>query len=90
MKIALARPLQGLDFNRNFPFEWQPESTQAGAGPFPASEEEIRAAVSFISRHNNISVAVTYHTYSGVILRPYSTRPDEEMETGDLWVYELM
>ncbi|MCY3711214.1 MAG: M14 family metallopeptidase, partial [Caldilineaceae bacterium] len=90
VKIALARPLQGLDFNRNFPFEWQPESTQAGAGPFPASEEEIRAAVSFISRHNNISVAVTYHTYSGVILRPYSTRPDEEMETGDLWVYELM
>ncbi|MXY92842.1 MAG: carboxypeptidase [Caldilineaceae bacterium SB0670_bin_27] len=90
VKITLARPLQGLDFNRNFPFEWQPESTQAGAGPFPASEEEIRAAVSFISRHNNISVAVTYHTYSGVILRPFSTRPDEEMETGDLWVYELM
>jgi len=53
-------------------------------------EEEIRAAVSFISRHNNISVAVTYHTYSGVILRPFSTRPDEVMETGDLWVYELM
>ena len=90
VKITLARPLQGLDFNRNFPFEWQPESTQAGAGPFPASEEEIRAAVSFISRHNNISVAVTYHTYSGVILRPFSTRPDEEMETADLWVYELM
>ncbi len=26
----------------------------------------------------------------GVILRPFSTRPDEKMETGGLWVYELM
>lgn len=88
--LKVAPPFQGLDFNRNFPFEWQPESTQAGAGPFPASEEEIRAVVAFISQHNNINVALTYHTYSGVILRPYSTRPDEKMDTSDLWVYEMM
>ena len=88
--FSVAKPWQGLDFNRNFPFEWQPESTQAGAGPFPGSEEEIRAVVDFISRRNNISVALTYHTQSGVILRPFSTRPDEKMETGDLWVYEMM
>ncbi len=90
VEIKLAKPLQGLDFNRNFPFEWQPESSQAGAGPFPASEVEIRAAVDFISRHNNINAAITYHTHSGVILRPYSTKPDEEMETDDVWVFELM
>ncbi len=90
VKIKVARPLQGLDFNRNFPFEWQPDSTQAGAGPFPTSEREIRAAVEFISRHNNINLALTYHTQSGVILRPFSTRPDDTMETGDLWVFELM
>ena len=90
VQIKMARALQGLDFNRNFPFEWQPDSTQAGAGPYPASEEEIRAAVAFISRHNNINLALSYHTQSGVILRPFSTRPDEKMETGDLWVFELM
>ncbi len=90
VEIKMARPLQGLDFNRNFPFEWQPDSTQAGAGPFPTSEEEIRAAVAFISQHNNINLALTYHTQSGVILRPFSTRPDEKMETNDLWVFELM
>ena len=90
VEIKLAKPLQGLDFNRNFPFEWQPESTQAGAGPFPASEQEIRAAVAFISRHNNINLALTYHTQGGVILRPFSTRPDEKMETNDLWIFELM
>ena len=54
------------------------------------SEEEIRAAVSFISRHNNSNVAITYHTFSGVILRPFSTKPDKQMETGDLSVFELM
>ena len=90
VEIKLAKPLQGLDFNRNFPFEWQPESTQAGSGPYPASEQEIRAAVAFISRHNNINLALTYHTQGGVILRPFSTRPDEKMETNDLWVFELM
>ena len=90
LEIKLARPLQGLDFNRNFPFEWQPESTQAGSGPYPASEKEIRAAVAFISGHNNISVALTYHTQGGIILRPFSTKPDEKMETNDLWVFELM
>ena len=90
VEIRMARPLQGVDFNRNFPFEWQPDSTQAGAGPFPASEEEVRAGVAFISQHNNINLALTYHTQSGVILRPFSTRPDEKMETNDLWVFELM
>ena len=90
VEIKLAKPLQGLDFNRNFPFEWQPESTQAGSGPYPASEQEIRAAVAFISRHNNINLALTYHTQGGVILRPFSTRPDEKMETNDLWIFELM
>jgi len=44
VQIRPARPVQGLDFNRNFPFEWKPENEQAGAGPFPTSEVEIRAA----------------------------------------------
>ena len=86
--IKEAPPLEGLDFNRNFPFEWRPEGTQPGAGPFPASEPEIRAVVEFVTRHPNINLAVTYHTYSGVILRPYSTKPDDQMDTSDLWVYQ--
>lgn len=90
VQIQEARPLQGLDFNRNFPFEWKPENEQFGAGPYPTSEVEIRATVDFITRHPNISIAITYHTFSGVILRPFSTRPDEKMDVNDLWVYELM
>ncbi len=86
--IKEAPPLEGLDFNRNFPFDWRPEGAQSGAGPFPASEPEIRAVVDFISTHPNISLAVTYHTSSGVILRPFSTKPDDQMEVNDLWVYQ--
>lgn len=88
--IKVSRPYQGLDFNRNFPGDWRPENEQAGAGPYPASEPEIRAAVAFITAHPNINAALTYHTFSRVILRPFGTRPDDDMETNDLWVYKLL
>lgn len=88
--IKSARPHSGLDFNRNFPFDWRPEGEQVGAGPYPASEPEILALVKFIAEHPNINVALTYHTYSGVILRPYGTKPDDAMETDDLRVYKKL
>ena len=86
--IKMARPYEGLDFNRNYPYEWRPEGEQEGAGPYPTSEPEVRAQTDFIARHPNINLAITYHTYSRVILRPYSTKPDEEMDTDDLWVFQ--
>ncbi len=86
--IKLARPQKGLDFNRNFPFEWRTESDQQGAGPYPTSEAEVRTLVDFLATHPNINFAITYHTYSRVILRPFSTHPDEDMDTDDLWVYQ--
>lgn len=86
--IREARQPEGLDFNRNFPFEWRTEGQQQGAGPYPTSEPEIRALVEFISNHPNINIAVTFHTFSRVILRCYSTKSDDEMETQDLWVYK--
>jgi murein tripeptide amidase MpaA len=86
--IKLARPLEGLDFNRNFPFEWRTEGDQYGAGPYPTSEPEIRALVEFVVNHPNINLAITFHTFSRVILRPYSTKSDDEMNTEDLWVFK--
>jgi murein tripeptide amidase MpaA len=88
--ISIAHPVEGLDFNRNFPFEWRPEGDQHGAGPYPVSEPEIRAAVEFVTKHPNINIALTYHTFSRVLLRPYSTKPDDAMEVNDLWVYKLI
>jgi murein tripeptide amidase MpaA len=88
--IPLARPQAGLDFNRNFPFEWRPESDQAGAGPFPASEPEIAAVVQFIERHRNICAGLTFHTFSRALLRPFSTRADDSMPEEDLRVYKQL
>ncbi|MEI8167615.1 MAG: M14 family metallopeptidase, partial [Chloroflexales bacterium] len=88
VQVKLAPPAQGLDFNRNYPYIWVPEGEQQGAGPFPASEPEVRAAVAFLSSHLNVSCAIAYHTYSGVILRPYSDKPDDKMAQEDVWTYK--
>lgn len=90
VQIRAARPQQGLDFNRNFPFEWRTEADQGGAGPYPTSEPEIRAVVDFVTSHPNINIAITYHTFSRVLLRPFSTKADDQMETDDLWVFKKM
>jgi Zinc carboxypeptidase len=82
--IKVAPAVAGLDFNRNFPYEWRPEHEQEGAGPYPTSEPEIRAAVQAICDRPNIALAVTYHTFSGVHLRSYSDRDDEAFPTADL------
>ena len=86
--IKMARPLEGLDFNRNFPFEWRTEGEQYGAGPYPTSEPEIRSLVDFIVKHPNVNIAITFHTFSRVILRPYSTKADDDMNAEDLWVFK--
>ncbi len=88
--IKSARPLQGLDFNRNFPGSWRPEGEQRGAGDFPGSEPEIMAVIAFFAKHPTIFGALTFHTYSRAILRPYGTQSDEAMDINDLWVYEAI
>ena len=86
--IKMARPTEGLDFNRNFPFDWRTEGEQYGAGPYPTSEPETRSLVDFVVKHPNINLAITFHTFSRVILRPYSTKSDDDMNTDDLWVFK--
>jgi murein tripeptide amidase MpaA len=77
-----------LDLNRNFPAHWRQEFEQQGAGPFPTSEPEVRAMAAFLASHPNITGGVSFHTYSGVLLRPYGTQSDEEFPAEDLWTYK--
>jgi murein tripeptide amidase MpaA len=76
---------EGLDLNRNFPAFWRQEFEQAGAGGYPASEPEVKAMVDFVLAHPNIGAAISYHTHSGVILRPMGTVADDDMIPEDLW-----
>lgn len=86
--FTMPRNKEGLDLNRNFPSNWRQEFQQAGAGPYPTSEPEVRAIVDFIARHPNIVNATTFHTWSGVLLRPYGTQSDENFPAEDLWTYQ--
>jgi murein tripeptide amidase MpaA len=88
--IKVPPPLEGLDLNRNFPAEWAPEHEQRGAGPYPTSEPEVRAMVQAVTDRPNITAHIAYHTFSGVHLRPYAGRPDDEFPTPDLRAYQLI
>lgn len=89
-EIALAPRRRGLDLNRNFPLAWAPEGEQAGSGPYPLSEPETRAVADFIIGHPNIAGSQHYHTFSGVILRPSSRRPDADFDQADLRRFQVL
>jgi murein tripeptide amidase MpaA len=90
LRIDVNKDVEGLDLNRNFPSNWRQEFEQAGAGAFPTSEPEVRAMVSFITTHPNIGAAVSFHTHSGVILRPMGSMSDSDMTPEDLWVIKRL
>ena len=88
--LKMAPPVHGLDFNRNFPSNWRPEGEQYGAGDYPGSEPEIQAVLRFFADHPTIFGALTFHTYSRAILRPFSSEPDDKMNASDKWVYDAI
>ncbi len=66
----------GLDLNRNFPRNWEPQYLQGGAGDFPLSEPETYAAARFIHDHPNITGIVHGHTSGGFMYRlPSASAP---------------
>ncbi|MDI4634861.1 carboxypeptidase [Pelomonas sp. V22] len=88
LTVVVNKDREGLDLNRNFPSDWRQEYKQLGAGPYPTSEPEVRAMVDFVATHPNIGAAISFHTHSGVILRPMGTQSDEDMIPEDLWTYQ--
>jgi hypothetical protein len=46
--------------------------------------------VDFVTQHPNIGAAVSFHTHSGVILRPMGTQSDDDMTPEDLWIYKRL
>lgn len=86
--INFAPPLEGLDLNRQFPVFWEPN--QRGAGHYPGSEPETAAPMRFIADHPNITGSVSFHTFSGVYLRPPTKGADDTLPTQDLYTYKKL
>ena len=86
--IKFAPALQGLDLNRQFPVFWEPN--QSGAGQYPGSEPETAAPLRFITDHPNITGSVSFHTFSGVYLRPPTKGADDTLPTQDLYTYKKL
>ncbi|TPW18008.1 MAG: carboxypeptidase T precursor, partial [Elusimicrobia bacterium] len=78
---------QGVDLNRNYGFQWG----GAGAstypdddtyrGPAAFSEPETLAVKAFVEARPNLKTMVSYHTYSELILYPWSYT-DEPLSDG--------
>ena len=89
-KITLAASSTALDFNRNFPADWQPDWVQTGSGPYPLSEPETRAVGAFLLAHRNIHGAQLHHTAAGLILRASARYADEQIPPLDLRAYKAI
>ncbi len=83
-----AKPLWGLDFNRNYPFGWFSENRQPGAGKYPLSNPETKAVVDFVLEHNNIGAVATHHTSGGIILYPPGTSPSKNASKKDMTFFK--
>lgn len=86
----------GTDLNRNYGFKWgtggsstNPNNdTYMGTKPF--SEPETQAVKKYVEAHDNITILLSFHTYSQLILYPWGHKYDS-IETGnDLRVHETM
>ncbi len=78
----------GIDMNRNFPRNWEREHLQSGAGPFPLSEPETYATVTFILAHPNITSIVHGHTSGGFVYRLPSASAPSLFPQNDLALIE--
>jgi murein tripeptide amidase MpaA len=86
--VKIARPLEGLDINRNYPANWS--ATQRGGGPYPLSEPETRALAQFVIEHPNICGVLNYHTTGGVNLSPPCATSDAGVPLKDREIYKAI
>lgn len=82
--LTVAPARWGLDFNRSYPHNWQPDYKQSGAGPYPLYPPETRANVDWIVNHPNICLIVSYHTFGGFSFRLPSSQPASAYRHNDL------
>jgi len=77
--------------NRNYPAFWaSADAVFRGQGDYPLQEHNSRLIVDFILSKPHISQVESFHTTSGIHVRPLSTRPDSDIPRQDLQDYEAI
>lgn len=81
----------GTDLNRNFDAGWCGSGASSNSchdtycGPNPESEPEVAAVTSFIRQHKNtIKGYITMHSYSQMVLFPYSYTKEKSKDHDEL------
>ncbi|MCA9287693.1 MAG: hypothetical protein KDA05_03860, partial [Phycisphaerales bacterium] len=78
----------GIDMNRNWAADWQPNYVQFGAGDYPFSVPETIAIRDFVLAHPNIAALQSYHNAGGMILRGPGAAYLNDAYAPDLGVYQ--
>ncbi|RLW08293.1 hypothetical protein DV515_00003253 [Chloebia gouldiae] len=84
----------GTDMNRNFDAHWcgpgasHSECQEIYCGPYPESEPEVKAVARFVRDHKDtIKAYITMHSYSQLVLFPYSYTMNKSKDHEELIDY---
>lgn len=77
----------GVDLNRNFAVRFKKQTDKSSniyGGPHAFSEPETRAIKEFVEKHDNITVALDYHSQGNVFFPAHKFNHEAEIDTTDL------
>lgn len=86
----------GVDLNRNYGYGWGGSGSSSDAdddiyrGTSAFSEPETQAVKAFFETHKNINIALSFHTFSQLILYPWGHKYDSIENQNDLMVHKTM
>lgn len=77
----------GVDLNRNFGVRFKSRADRSSStysGPHAFSEPETAAIRDFVENHNNITIALDYHSQGNVFFPAHKFNHEAEVDTTDL------
>lgn len=86
----------GVDLNRNYSYKWGVSGTSSSPssdvykGTAPFSEPETLAIKNFLTKKTNVTIQVSFHTFSELILYPWGWGYDPLENARDLAVHKTM
>jgi carboxypeptidase T len=86
----------GVDLNRNYDSRWcsagasQYPGSDTYCGPYAFSEPETQVIRDFVLARPNLTVLMSYHSYSSLLLYPWAGKDADVEDARDLQVFQAM